>query len=177
MSTMANKRIEDSAIAVRSYASTDNIISSGGAGAWVLNPDKASQQTFLICCKPIDEVIVPGGPAYAAFLIGRISKFIPVETNPRNQRRFHVALDNYATLDAPLPWQDWRNPIRYTSLEEIGIHPERLSFHEISAPERTESIEADVPRRIRKLSLADAKQGLAAMFDVDPSKIEIIIKS
>ena len=49
-------------------------------------------------------------------------------TDNDNPDRYLVKMSEYAELNVPDVWQGWRNPIKYTTLEELGINLEGLDF-------------------------------------------------
>jgi len=60
-----------------------------------------------------------------AFMIGRISDVVP---STETEGRWLVKFDEYARLDIPSFWQGWRNPVRYTTLEELSFFAQRCGF-------------------------------------------------
>jgi hypothetical protein len=158
-------------IAVYTGARGDEIIAKGGLGDWVLDLQRASQCTFLVCCrKPqwsnAEERISKG----AAFLVGRIKGFRPGVQNPRGQRRSFIELAEYASVNKAEAWQERRNPVAYTSLGKLGIKAAGLKFEPISEPSKNP---LSSPGR---LTIEQAKKALADTFGVSPDDIEITIR-
>ena len=87
---------------------------------------------------------------------------------------------DYAVVDMPEVWGGWRNPVRYTTMEDLGIGPDDLDFRPMP---KNESGEEDQPQgstadplRAVPLSIAEAKEALALTFGVSPEAIEITIR-
>lgn len=112
-----------------------------------------------------------------AFLIARVKEVV---ASPENPDRWLIEFSEYAEIDQPGVWQGWRNPVRYTTLEDLGIDPSGLTFQ--SMPERAEAAPAAVKEMERiedapfTLTIARAKEGLANAFDVSPEAVEITIR-
>lgn len=164
--------MDDSAICVFTARSAPDILAEGGSGPWVLNVRHARQQRFLVCTRN-DVGIEPQArePHRSAFLVGRIGGLsrLPLEGVPR----WRIDLEEVAHLEQVDVWGPWRNPVRYTSLRELGIDPDRLAFEPLA---RSQFVTFDGEPDDGRLTLAEAKRGLARTFGVDPSAIEIIIR-
>ncbi len=83
----------------------------------------------------------------------------------------------YAVVDYPEAWGEWRNPVKYTTLEELGINPSKLNFKPM--PETTKELPPPPPPDRSKtgaLTIAEAKAGLALQFGVPPEAIDILIR-
>src|ERR1051326_3532675 len=101
----------DEAVTVFTAIRRDDIINRGGIGNWVLNPRRASECPYLVCCRKArwdnrDEGIAKR----AAFLVGRINKLKPAAEfkNARGQQRYFIEISEYAELNEPDVWGDWR---------------------------------------------------------------------
>jgi hypothetical protein len=73
----------------------------------------------------------------------------------------------WAKINIPDLWNGYRNPVRYTSLQELGINLSDLKFEKISKVTASQS---------HSLTIAAAKAGLAKHYEVSPDNIEITIK-
>ena len=138
---------------------------------------------YLVCCwnaagefaRP-DERFQHG----EAFLVGKISS---IDASPEDAARYIIRFVDFARVSLLGAWPGTRNPVKYSTLSEVGIDPDSLQFetaHEIE-PERPSTERGLAPTRARvatvlPLSIEAAKVGLAAHFHTDPSKIEIIIR-
>jgi hypothetical protein len=74
-------------------------------------------------------------------------------------------------VNVPNAWPGNRNPVLYTTLEDMGISVDELKFHPM--PEQ----EGVAKPKVKPLTFDEAKAGLAQMFNVDPSAIEITIRA
>jgi hypothetical protein len=86
-------------------------------------------------------------------------------------------ISEYAVVDYPEAWGEWRNPVKYTTLEELGIDLKKLKFKPMPTP--TKFLTPPAPPNRSKtgaLTIAEAKAGLALQFGVPPEAIEILIK-
>jgi hypothetical protein len=99
------------------------ILDEGGSGDWRLDPDRARRSQFLVCAQnrhnPGQELGAPDARHGAAFLIGRIADVVPSEAG-----RWAIRIDAYIPCDVPDTWQKsgpGRYPVRYTTLEALGI--------------------------------------------------------
>lgn len=161
------------AIAVFTGDTVEEILAQGGSGGWVINPAKASQCKYVVCCKKQNwknrKTVVP---SRAAFLIGLVSG-LQKRTDSDNQRgqwRFLIEISEYALLNKPDVWnKKARNPIAYLTLSELGIELRGLKFKPLaSAPPGSKDA--------KTMTIAEAKQALAASFGVTPEDVEIIIR-
>lgn len=74
----------------------------------------------------------PEAPHGAAFLVGKVSGVEPAE--PRNGPRWLVRISEYAEIEMPEVWDGSRNPVRYTTLQNVGIDPATLDFQPVPEP-------------------------------------------
>lgn len=138
------------------------IKTKGCDDSWVLGVSRAESCKYLVCCHS------RGAKQRNAFLVGLISKTVPV-----GEKRRAIYICEYASIDVPNVWAGWQNPVRYTTLEELGIDPSTLKFEKL---QKTEKDEKPFESEIRPLSIEQAKEGLSKRFGVPPNQIEILIK-
>jgi hypothetical protein len=175
------------AIAVLTFKSREHILSVGGTCSWALNRAHARNYEFAVCTRNANTRAAEGPEKHgAAFLIGRI---VDVVTSPENPDRWLLQFSEYAEVAVPDTWgKGWRNPVRYTTLEDLGIKLDELVFKpmpEHAALALSESAPGfdrgtDVPDeddQTLKLTIAEAKEGLSAMFGVPVEAIEITIRA
>lgn len=132
----------------------------------------------MVCTRNAFHPHVEGPEAHStAFLIARVKEVV---VSPENPDRWLIQFGDYAEIDQPAAWKGWRNPVRYTTLEDLGIDPSKLTFQPMperaeAAPEAAEEIEQveDAPFT---LTIARAKEGLANAFGVAPDAVEITIR-
>jgi len=94
-----------------------------------------------------------------------------------------IAISEFARIERPDIWDHGRNPVRYTSLEELGIDLGTLRFEMMtqqSAPMQVNaSLAALGTHNVAEgkiFTIAEAKQALAATFGVKPEAVEITIR-
>lgn len=124
--------------------------------SWVLNEQRAKKCRYLVCCHS------EGAKRGNAFSIALISGIRQTDAD-----RWAIDIAEYASIDISNVWKGWRNPVRYTSLEELEIDPSTIQFEQLPENETN-----DIP----SLTIEQAKQGLAKYFNVNPEQIEILIK-
>jgi hypothetical protein len=93
-------------------------------------------------------------------------------------QRFIIEISEYAVADHPEAWGEWRNPVKYTTLEELGIDLKKLKFKPMPTPTKFLTPPPPPPARSKTgaLTIAEAKAGLALQFGVPQDAIEILIK-
>ena len=138
--------------------SLEDILDRGGDYDWVLDQDRAKKCQYLVCCSS------QGANRKSSFLVGKISGSEFTYAGENGQNRYLVAISEYALINIPNSWPGNQNPVRYTSLEDLGIDPARLIFEKVSKPVSA------------SFTMAQAKAGLAKHYGVSESNIEITIK-
>ena len=172
--------IEKDAIAVFTARSPGQILKEGGSQAWVLNPARAKLASWLILTQnrhnPDHEFSDATEPHGSAFMVGRISGISRSGDEPKT--RWLIEIDEYAEVAVPDAWQHWRNPVRYTTLEEMGIDPRKLQFKPVPRA-KEEKVSVSAPAAAvtpAGLTIAEAKKALATTYGVKPEAIEITIR-
>jgi hypothetical protein len=170
--------VPHAAIAVFTANSRDEILAVGGSAAWVVAEKQARRREFLVCIRNAREVDFPDHePHGTAFLVGRIKGLKPHGHDKKGMPRWIIEIGEYALIDHPEAWREWRNPVKYTTLEELGIDPKKLKFKPMPTP--TKVLTPPPPPHRSKtgaLTIAEAKAGLALQFGVPPESIEILVK-
>ena len=138
--------------------SLEDILDRGGDYDWVLDQDRAKKCQYLVCCSS------QGANRKSSFLVGKISGSEFTYAGENGQNRYLVAISEYALINIPDSWPGNQNPVRYTSLEDLGIDPARLIFEKVSKPVSA------------SFTMAQAKAGLAKHYGVSENNIEITIK-
>jgi hypothetical protein len=170
--------VPHSAIAVFTANSRDEILEVGGSASWVVAEKQARRREFLVCIRNARDVdFHDHEPHGTAFLVGRISGLKPHGYDRKGMQRWIIEISEYALIDHPEAWGEWRNPVKYTTLEELGIDPKTLKFKPIPK-DRKDPPPPSTPERPKTagLTIAEAKAGLALQFGVPPESIEILIK-
>lgn len=162
-----------SAIAIYTGKPTETILEEGGSQAWVLDRRNAQKAEYgVLCFNPYAEWSKGDVEHGAAFLIGKISGVMP---SPLEPERSIVLFDEYAEVNLPDVWGGWRNPIKYTSLEDLGIDISSLTFQPM--PKKANpAVATQSHAPAQGLTIDAAKAGLALTFGVKPEAIEITIR-
>jgi hypothetical protein len=171
---------EQDALVVFTARSPSRIIAEGGSQAWVVNPAHAKMARWLVCTQnrhnPDHEFSDATEPHASAFLIGKISN-VRKSTEEGAESRWIVEIGAFALVSIPDVWKQWRNPVRYTSLSDLGINPETLLFEPMpTAANPTKSHTATGVRVHPGMTIGEAKNALATTFGVSPDAIEITIR-
>ncbi len=160
--------------------SKSEIIAVGGSQAWTLHKARARQQDYLVCARNAHHADCEGDePHGSAFLVGRISEVVPA-THTSDAGRWLIGISEYAEVDIRDVWRGLRNPVRYTTMKELGIDPSLLSFKPVPSktPSKAKvSPQGNTPTEgVAPLTIAQAKRGLAAAFGVAEDAVEITIR-
>jgi hypothetical protein len=167
-----------SAIAVFTANSRDEIMAIGGSASWVVSEKQARRREFLVCIRNARDVdFHDHEPHGTAFLVGRIKGLTPYGYDKKGMQRWLIEIGEYALTDHPEAWGEWRNPVKYTTLEELGIELKKLKFKPMPTPTKVLPPPPAAPVLPKRgLTIAEAKAGLALQFGVAEEAIEILIK-
>ena len=172
---------KEDTIVVFTARSPERIVREGGSQAWVLNPARAKNCTWLVCTQnrhnPDHEFSDATEPHGSAFLLGKISA-IRKPQEERDANRWLIAISGFARISVPDLWDHRRNPVRYASLDELGVNLDEVRFEpmpqDAEAPTRPEHPAPAGPLGL--LTIAEAKRALAVTFGVKPEAVEITIR-
>lgn len=178
---------DTSAVVLFTAKSANRIIREGGTSSWRLDRNNARRCTYAVCVRNAHAEWGDGKEEHhEAFLIGKVSAVVPTGATPENnessKNRYLIVFSEYANVAIPDAWpKGYRNPVRYSTLEEIGIDPTKMEWK--AMPEATEepSDEESEPAPTNKdaigaLTIIQAKKGLALTFGVSPDAVEILIR-
>jgi hypothetical protein len=167
---------DDAAIVVFTADTLEKILQERGSGDWVVSAKKADSCQFIVCCrKPNWSNRKEGIPGRAAFLIGRVAglRERPDSGNGRDQMRYLIQMADHAVFEKPGVWKEGvRNPVAYSTLDDLQIDLSGLKFK----PMPTGAEATNESSGAKQMTIADAKNGLAATFGVSPDDIEITIR-
>ncbi|QTS00547.1 hypothetical protein J6K27_000044 [Rhodococcus qingshengii] len=161
----------ENTVTVFTGKSFDTIIREGGSQAWKLDAARAKKCEYLVCTQnahnpePYADGAEPHG---SAFLVGRISRISPA--TGIEDGRWKIEFSEYARISQPSVWTGDRNPVRYTTLDDLGIHLDAANFVKFEDSTPTP------PLNTGGLTIRQAKAGLAQTYDVDVDSIEIVIR-
>jgi hypothetical protein len=167
---------DENTIVVFTARSPERIVREGGSQAWVLNPARAKLCKWLICTQnrhnPDHEFSDATEAHGCGFLLGKISGIV----ESGEEGRWRIAISEFVRINNLNLWDHRRNPVRYTSLEELGIKVNGLEWKAV--PTGGETLPQSEPREAlpMMLTIAEARKGLAAAFGVKPEAVEITIR-
>jgi hypothetical protein len=160
--------------------SVERILAEGGTSSWRLDRNHARQCGFTVCTRNANADWVEGPEAHhSAFLVGKIRDVVPclptAENKEAPENRYLIQFSKFARVNIPEIWKGDRNPVKYATLEDLGIDPSTLKWE--TMPEQSEK-KNTLPKTTSNLglTLAEAKKGLALTFGVPPDAIEITIR-
>ena len=166
------------ALAVFTGKSLEEIFREGGSESWVLSERNAIHCEYLVCCRSGIDWGDRSQPQGSAFLVGRITGIVD-STETKN--RFLIKIGEFARVSIPNVWGGWRNPVKYTDLETLGIKLEDLVFEPMPAvsapvPESPKPPSDEGPRLSVAQAIAEAKRVLSRTCGVTEEAIEITIR-
>lgn len=177
MSEMPTKNTH--VIAVFTGKSVETILEEGGSSAWVVTPSKVENYEYVVCCRSGVDWAEGSEEKGTAFLIGRISEVVP---SPIAPQRWLIRFSEFAEVEFPDAWKGWRNPVRYTTLNNMGIDLSGERFKPMPRHGPAHHTPKKIPTKkiatseIVGMTIAEAKRGLANTFGVTPDAVEITIR-
>lgn len=172
--------IINSAVAVLTSRSKDEIIKRGGTGNWAASPERIIQNRYVVAIRNQRENALLHQNDFghgAAFLVGRISGIAETDERAADGRmRYVIEFDSYAEVDVPAAWGKSRNPVWFTTLDELGINFDNIEFTSLAEGTRVQPAGITAPGTCNGLTFAEARRGLAAHYGVAPSNVEIVIR-
>lgn len=165
--------------------SIERILAEGGTSSWRLDRNHARQCPFAVCTRNANADWVEGPEAHhSAFLIGKVRDVVPCQPTPENEdaakNRFLIKFSEFARVKIPGIWKGDRNPVKYATLEDLGIDPSTLKWEVMpksaNVPKPVGQDSSVKSRAHQPLTMAEAKKGLALTFNVAPEAIEITIR-
>ena len=171
--------MNEEVLAVFTSKSVDECLKVGGTQSWKLDRGHAKRCRYAILCRNAYSDFGDGKePHGTAFMIGQIADVVPTG---ENDGRWSVTFDQYARIDLPNVWKGWRNPVRYTTFEELGVSLEGIQFQPMPSVDDNSKAKQSTSSHFSdgsefRLTIAEAKQGLAKTFGVSPDAIEITIR-
>lgn len=172
----------NTALAVFTGKSLEEILQVGGSESWVLSKRNAIHCEYLVCCRSGIHWGDRSQPHGSAFLVGRITG---IEASNETADRFLIKIGEFARVSLPNVWGVRRNPVRYTDLATLGIKLEELVFEPMPAPsapapaavpEAPKTPSDEGPRLSVAQAIAEAKRVLSRTCGVTEEAIEITIR-
>ena len=129
--------MRENAIVVFTARSPQRIVREGGSQAWLLKPARAKQCTWLVCTQnlhnPDHEFSDATEPHGSGFLIGKISG-VRHSQEKGDEHRWIIEISEFARINYANLWDRGRNPVRYASLEDLGIDSSSLQWEPVRRP-------------------------------------------
>jgi hypothetical protein len=164
-------------VVVFTAKSVERILREGGTSSWRLDRNHARQCEYALCTRNGNADWVEGPEEHhTGFLVAKVKDVVPAPGS-RSDGRYLIQFSEYARADIPGAWKGDRNPVRYSTLEEIEIDPSTLRWEPMPESADVNTYSESSARTIdAPLTLLDAKKGLALTFGVAPEAIEITIR-
>jgi hypothetical protein len=152
--------------------------------SWRLDLARARRCRYVVCTRnghpptPAQDEKAPE-PHRSAFLVGTIKNIVPTpDPEEHVQGRWLIQIDRYARVDLPEVWPYGNHyPVHYcASLDELGIDPAGLEFRDMPPAEEASGEPRPFAQPAPRLTVDEAKRGLAAAFGVPEAAIEITIR-
>ena len=160
--------------------SVERILAEGGTSSWRLDRNHARRCSYAVCTRNANADWVEGPEVHhSAFLVGKVRDVVPCLPTAENkealENRYLIQFSKFARVNIPEIWKGDRNPVKYATLEDLGIDPSTLKWE--TMPEESEKKDTP-PKTLGHLGLTmtEAKKGLALTFGVPPDAIEITIR-
>jgi hypothetical protein len=160
--------METNTVMVFTGKSLNNFVDEGGSGDWTVRPNRIRNCRWLVAAKNQHADWSVGTEEHGtAFLIGQISGIRESDEPGRSVIRF----DRYAEINIPEAWPGQRNPVMYTTIDKIGIHPDALEWKDMPKgnPQEPKAMDAAAVLRAAKATIAKA-------LAIDSQQVEITIR-
>lgn len=159
----------------------EDCLAANNSAAWRLDQKRASGARYLILARKDPH---RGHGHRAGFMIAKITGIVPrIEEGAAADGRLAITFDEYAEIDVRDAWNPANQyPVQYISAASLLAEPpEALDFKPVPA----KSLPWSYSRRVqsqpkpsaKRLTIAEAKEGLAANFGCRPSDIEISVRA
>ena len=176
---------QEQAVVLFTAKSVETLLKEGGTSAWRLDRNHARRCKYAVCTRnAYADWVQDTEDHHSAFLVGKIRDVIPCPPSPENERagddRYIILFSEFAKVNIPNVWKGDRNPVKYGSVDELGIDFSALKWEPM--PEEGKTREASPGSRpaqradVGPLTMAEAKKGLSLTFSVPPDSIEITIR-
>jgi hypothetical protein len=143
----------------------------------VIKPKHVEDCEYVVLCRSGKSKEFEGGdePKGSAFVVGRGLAVVP---SPHMPERYMIKFREYALCAIPDVWPGDRYPVRYLTMEELGIDPAGLEFKPMPGRETIAlpAVTASPTETEGKNPVEQASAILAAALGVHPSQIEIRIR-
>lgn len=169
--------MSDNVIQVLTYKSVETILSVGGSQSWAVDRNRAKACKYAVCCRNANTREAEGNEAHgSAFMVGKVSDVVE---STDHDGRWLILFSEYATVNVGDQWEG-RNPVRFYTVEDYEGHIDfnALDWKPMPEPGAVAAPpKATIASEVKQgMTIQQAKDGLALMFGVDPSAVEITIR-
>jgi hypothetical protein len=170
--------MSENVLAVLTAKSVERILKEGGSQSWAFDRNNARRCKYAVCMRNAHADWTEGDEAHgSAFIVGRVKDITP---STESEGRWLIEFSEYALVDASGAWGGWRNPVKYTTDQELGLDVTELTFKPMppragGGLEGAQAVNLPVTTA-KPLTIAEAKQSLAVAFGVSPDAVEITIR-
>jgi hypothetical protein len=148
----------------------ENFIDIGGTGHWKASADRISRCQYVVCVRNrFAEWSKSDYSHGTAFLVGRN---LAVQPSYDYDDRFIVTFEEYANINIPEAWSGNRNPVAYQSITDFNLNLDALEW--LPFPKKSLTLPES---RVRPLTIAEAKLGIAKALGISADNIEITIRA
>jgi hypothetical protein len=143
----------------------------GGSGNWAANKRRVEHVKWLVATRNHKSNWTQGDEEHgSAFLIGRVTGVMPASAP--EEGRFVIVFDRFAELNIPKAWTNNRNPVAYTSLNTLGIDPDKLDWKDfVTAP-----VSSEIPTMLAPATVVDqARAMIANALSISPDAVKITV--
>ena len=159
--------MKNNCVVVLTARGKSRILKEGGSQAWRLNAHHAGKCSYVVCVQNRNKSWgQPEAKHHTAFLVGKISSISQSQEEDADGR-WIINISEYADISIPNMWDGNRNPVSYSSLEEMNIDLNELKFTKLNEDNSSKTLD--------KISIPEAKRLLANYFDVPQENISITI--
>jgi hypothetical protein len=143
----------------------------GGSGNWAANKSRIGHVKWLVATRNHKSTWTQGEEDHgSAFLIGRVTGVKPAPVP--EEGRFIVVFDRYAEINIPDAWTNNRNPVAYTSLDTLGIDPDKLKWRDFKAVcDPSEAPALSAPATV----VDQARAMIANALSISPDAVKITV--
>jgi hypothetical protein len=151
--------------------SLETMQNEGGCGNWAANRDRIIHAKWVVATRNHKSGWTQGEEQHgSAFLIGHVTMI--KSAPPPEENRFVLVFDRYAELDIPNAWTNNRNPIAYTSLDTLGIDPDKLEWKKFVVASNAPAITTGSTPGI---VIDQARAMIANALSISPDAVKITI--
>jgi len=163
-------RMKD-AVMVFTSKSLETMRLEGGTGNWAAKEERLKHSKWVIATRNQKSNWAQGEePHGSAFLIGRVNGVKPAPAP--EEGRFVIGFDRYAELNIANAWTNNRNPVAYTSLDALGIDPEKLEWKPFEI--QNEAFPSETSNKPR-IVIDQARSMIARALSIDPEAVKITV--